>query len=82
MVYHTQILSWFCQDCTKNKNAKLNPINKKDNKCFQCAITVGLNYEEIGKHAKKNTKIKPFINKYNREGINYPSEKDDREKCD
>ena len=26
------------------------------------------------------SKIKPFINKYNREGINYPSEKDDWKK--
>ena len=26
---------------------------------------------------KKITKIKPFINKYNWEGLNFPSEKDD-----
>ena len=62
-------------DWIKNKNATINPINKKDNKCFQYAITVGLNYEEIGKHAERITKIKPFINKYNWEGINYTSEK-------
>ena len=62
-------------DCIKSKKATINPINKRNNKCFQYAITVGLNYEEIGKHAKRITKIKPFINKYNWEGINYPSEK-------
>ena len=28
------------------------------------------------------TKIKPFISKYNWEGINYPSEKDDWKKID
>ena len=28
------------------------------------------------------TKIKPFINKHNREGINHPSEKGDRKKCE
>ena len=49
-------------DWIKNKKATINPINKKDNKCFQYAITVGLNYEEIGKHAERITKIKPFLN--------------------
>ena len=29
------------------------------------------------KDPQRITKIKPFINKYNLEGINYPSEKDD-----
>ena len=43
-------------------------------------MTVGLNYEEIGKHAERITKIKPFINKYNWEGIHSPSEKDDWKK--
>ena len=32
-------------DWMKNKKATINLINKKDNKCFQCAITVALNYE-------------------------------------
>ena len=27
------------------------------------------NYEKIGKHAERITKIKPFINKYNSDGI-------------
>ena len=35
------------------KKASINPINKKDNKCFQCALTVALNHEEIGKNPKK-----------------------------
>ena len=35
-----------------------------------------LNYEEMKKDPQRIKKIKPFINKYNREGINYPSEKD------
>ena len=33
-------------DWLKNKKAKINPINKKDNKCFQCAVTVALNHEK------------------------------------
>ena len=64
-------------DWIKSKKAIINPINEKDNKCFQYVITVGLNYEEIGKHAERIKKIKPFINKQNWEGINYPSEKYD-----
>ena len=66
----------------KSKKATMNPINKNDNKCFQYAITVGLNYEEIGKHAERITKIKPFINKYNWNRINCPSEKDDWKKSE
>ena len=54
----------------KNKKATINPINKKDNKCFKYAVTVTLNYEEIEKKDRQRiTKIKPFINKYNWEGM-------------
>ena len=31
-----------------------------------------LNYEEIKKDPQRITKIKPLINEYNWEGINYP----------
>ena len=48
----------------KQKKGTINSINKKDNKCFQYAVTVTLNYEEIGKHPERITQIKPFINKY------------------
>ena len=47
-------------DWIKNKKATINPINKKDNKCFQYAATVVLNHEEIGKRAERITKVKPF----------------------
>ena len=39
-----------------------------------------LNHEEIRKDPQKITKIKPFIKKYNWEGIHFPSEKDDWKK--
>ena len=57
----------------KKQKVAINPINKKDNKCFQYAATVALNYEEIKKDSQRITKIKPFINKYNWERINFPS---------
>ena len=43
----------------------MNPINNKDKKCFQYAVTVMLNYEKIKKDPQRITKIKTFINKYN-----------------
>ena len=42
-------------DWIKNKKAAINPINKKD-KCFQCAVTVALNHEEI-KDLQRRKKI-------------------------
>ena len=52
----------------------------KTNKCFHYALTFTLNCEEIGKHPERITHIKPFINKYNCEGIKYLSEKDNWKK--
>ena len=59
----------------KNKKATINLINKEDNKCFQYAVTVALNHEEIGKYPERIVKIKPFINKYKWEGINFHQKK-------
>ena len=64
-------------DQIKKKKAAINPINEKNNKCFQYAVTVALNYEEIKKELQRITKIKPFTNKYNWEEINFLSEKND-----
>ena len=52
-------------DWVKNKKATINPINQKDNKYFQYAVTAMLNHEEIGKDSERITKIKTFINKHN-----------------
>ena len=62
-------------DWIKNKKVTINPNNKKDNKCFQYNVTVALNHEVIGENPERMTKMKPFINKYKWEGINFPSEK-------
>ena len=53
----------------KKQRRTVNLINKTDNKCFQYSITAALNHGEIAK-------IKLYIDKYNWEWINYPSEKD------
>ena len=64
-------------DWIKNKRATINSINKKDNNCFRYAVTAALSHEEIGNNPERMAKIKPFINKFELEGINFPSEKDD-----
>ena len=45
-------------DWIKNKKATVNPINKKDTKCFQYAVTVTLNHEEIKKDSQIIRKMK------------------------
>ena len=64
----------------KDKKAKINPFNKKYNKCFQYALKIGLNHEEIRKNSETITKIRPFTNKYNREKIDFTSKKGDWKK--
>ena len=58
----------------KNKQTTINPKNT-DDKCFQYAITLLLNYKGIIKGLQRITKMKPFINQYNWKEINFPSNK-------
>ena len=44
-------------DWIKNKKLTINPINKKDNKCFQYTVTVALNHGEIEKNPERITKL-------------------------
>ena len=60
----------------KNKKSTINPKNE-DEKCSEYAAAVALIYEEIKCSPERVSNIKPFINKYNWEGINYPSKIDD-----
>ena len=48
-------------------------INQKytDNKCFQYPTTLALNFNNIDKHHQRISKIKPFINNYNWNNINF-----------
>ena len=50
----------FYHKCHWIKNATVNPVNKKDDKCFQFAVTMTLNHEEIGNHYERVQKIKTF----------------------
>ena len=49
----------------------------KDDKCFQYAVTVALNYGKIESLPERVSNIKPFIKKYNCKIINYLPKRDD-----
>ena len=63
----------------KNKKATINPKNN-DDKCFQYALTVALNYEQFKGHPERISKIKPFIDQYNWKEIDFPSHRKDWKK--
>ena len=70
--------SYICSpNWIKNKKVTINPINKNNNECFQYAVALTSSHEEIGKDSGRITEIKPVIDIYNLEEINYPSEQDD-----
>ena len=55
----------------KNKKATTNPKNN-DDKCFQYALTVALNYKQIKSQPERISNIKPFFDQYNWKEIDFP----------
>ena len=66
--------------CVKNQRATINPQNKKDDRCFQYAVTVALNHEQIKDYPERKSKIKTFIDQYNWKEIDFPSHGEDWKK--
>ena len=60
----------------KDKKCITNQKNT-DNKCFQYATTLALNFNNMDKHHQRISKIKPFIDNYNWNDINFPTAKKD-----
>ena len=60
----------------KDKKCTINQKNT-DNKCFQYAATLALNFNNIDKHHQRISKIKPFIDNNNWNDINFPTAKND-----
>ena len=60
----------------KDKKCTINQKNN-DNKCFQYAATLALNINSIDNHHQRITKIKPFIDNYNWNDIDFPAIKKD-----
>ena len=54
------------------KEAIINNNNNNNND-FKNALDDALNYQTIEKYPPRISKLKPFINKYNWEGINFPA---------
>ena len=63
----------------KDKKSTINPINN-DDKCFQYAVTLALNFDNIDNHPERISKIKPFIDQYNWKDIEFPSTSKDWQK--
>ena len=63
----------------KNKKSTINP-KISDGKCFEYALTVLLNHEQIKKDPQRISKIKPFIDQHYWKEIDFPSK--DRKKFD
>ena len=60
----------------KDKKSTVNQKNT-DNRCFQYATTLALNFNKINRHPERITKIKPFIDNYNWKDINFLSTRKD-----
>ena len=60
----------------KDKKCIVNQKNN-DNKCFQYATTLALNFNKIDRNPQRISRIKPFIDNYNWNDINFPATKKD-----
>ena len=65
----------------KDKKSSINPKNN-DDKYFQYAVTLALNFDKVKKDPQRISKIKPFIEKYNWEDIDFPSTSKDWKKIE
>ena len=63
----------------KNKKSTINPKNN-DYKSFEYAVTLALNLDKINNHPERISKIKPFIDQYNWNEIDFPSTSKDWKK--
>ena len=65
----------------KDTKSTINPKNN-DYKCFQYAVTLALNLDNIDNHPERISKIKPFINQYNWKDIDFPPTNNDWRKLE
>ena len=54
-----------------NKGVTINTNNTKNNNCFKYAITAALHHQEIGKNPQRISELKPFVNRYDWEDIEF-----------
>ena len=65
----------------KDKKPTINPKNN-DDKCFQYAVTLALNLDNIDNYPERISKIKPFIDQYNWKEIDFPATSKDWKKIE
>ena len=56
----------------KDKKSTIN-FKNNDHKCFQYAVTLALNLDNIDNHPERISKIGPFIDQYNWKDIDFPA---------
>ena len=54
------------------KKAIINPKNEDDEECFKWAVIASLHHEEIGRDPQRISKLKPYANRYNWNGLKFP----------
>ena len=56
-----------------NKKSTINPQNTEVNNCFQYSIVAALNHQKISNYSEIISNLKPFINNYNWNDIEFPA---------
>ena len=56
----------------KMKKAVINPKNEEDEECFKWAVIASLHHEEIGRDPQRISKLEPYANRYNWNGLKFP----------
>ena len=63
---HVELPEWIAR-----KKAVINPKNE-DEECFKWAVIAALHYEEISDHPERVSKLCPFAERYNWDGLEFP----------
>ena len=61
----------------KNKKAIINPQNYHDNKCFAYSLIASALYDEIGRDHNRVSKLKRYMDYFNWNDINFPTQQKD-----
>ena len=56
-----------------NKKCTINPKNINDNNCFSYSIVAALNHQKIPNHPERINNLKPFMDNYNWNDLEFPA---------
>ena len=63
-----------------NKRVTINPKNVGDDSCFTYATIAVLNHHDVDNHPERISKLRPFIDNYNQNEIEFPAHSKDGRK--